>query len=136
MEALGRLFNVAPVADGAAVSLKQGTAVTFVCTGNDTFTVTSSATSGGSYTDPGDIIARKHTYTATNGSAAWVEASQAAANTVAISSGAVAFTVSANSLPDGHGYVKCSAGNAGLVTAIVHDLAVQRDAGNLPAVGV
>jgi hypothetical protein len=135
MEGLGRVFNVAPIAAGAAVSLKDAGAVTFVCTGNDTFTVTSSATFGGSYASPGSVVTTKYTNTATNGTAAWVKATQTAANAVTIASGAVAFTVDATSLPDGQKYVKCSAGSAGLVTAILHDLAVQRNPANLPKLG-
>jgi hypothetical protein len=134
MEGLGRLFNVAPIAAGAAVSLKDATAVTFVCTGNDTFTVTCASTFGGSYATPGNIVVTKYTNTATNGTAAWVKATQAS-NAVTIASGAVAFTVFANSLPDTKTYVKCSAGSGGLVTAIVHDLMVQRTPANLAILG-
>jgi hypothetical protein len=135
MEGLGRLFNVAPIAAGAAVSLKDATAVTFVCTGNDTFTVTVASTFGGSYATPGNILTQKYTNTATNGTAAWVKASQSASNAVTISSGTVAFTVFANSLPDTKTYVKCSVGSGGLVTAVLHDLAVQRTPANLAILG-
>lgn len=135
MEGLGRAFNVVPIAAGKAVSLKDASAVTFVCTGNDTFTVTSSDAYAGSYADPGDIITRKYTNTATDGTAAWVEATQAGAQSVTITSGTVAFTVDAASLPDGDCYVKCSVGSSGLVAAITHDLAVQRNPENLPKLG-
>lgn len=133
MEALGRVFNVIPVAAGRGISLKDGQAVTFVCTGNDTFTVTSADSFAGSYGSPGNIITRKYTNSATNGSAAWVAATQAAGDAVTIASGAVAFEVAGSSLPDGDVYVKCGVGASGLVTAIVHDLVVQRNPANLPA---
>ncbi len=126
MEALGRLFNVIPIAAGVAVNLKEWGAVTFVCTGNDTFTLTSSDAFAGSYATPGNILTRKYTNTATNGSAAWVEATQTAANTVVISSGTVVIHVDAGSLPDGHAFLKCTASAAGLVKAIVHDTTRQR----------
>lgn len=133
MEALGREFNVIPIAAGVAVNLKNADAVTFVCTGNDTFTITCAETFGGSYATPGNILTRKVTSTATNGTATWVEATQAASNAVTIASGTTAIHVSGDSLPDGKAYVKCSAGAAGLVTAIVHDLKMQRTPANLPA---
>jgi hypothetical protein len=121
VEALGRLFNVIPIAAGVAVNLKEWGAVTYVCTGNDTFTLTSSDAFGGTYASPGNILTRKYTNTATNGTAAWVEATQAASNAVTISSGSVLIHVDASQLPDGHAFLKCSAGAAGLVKAIVHD---------------
>jgi hypothetical protein len=135
MEGLGRAFNVVPIAAGAALSLRDAGGVTFICTGNDTFTLTVSDTFGGSYATPGNIITKKITNTATNGTAAWATATQSAANAVTISSGSVAFYVSGDSLPDGKAYVKVAAGAAGLVTAVLHDLTVQRKADNLAIVG-
>lgn len=134
-EGLGRLFNVVPIAAGIGISLKDAAGVTFVVTGADTFTVTVADTFGGSYATPGAIIARKSTSTATNGSAAWVDTTQTAANTVVVASGTAVFYVPATALPDTKVYVKCSAGGSGLVKAIVHDLAVQRTPSNLPALG-
>jgi sarcosine oxidase gamma subunit len=133
MEGLGREFNVVPIAAGVAISLKRAQAVTFICTGNDTFTLTVADTFAGSYATPGNIVTRKVTNTATNGTAVWAEATQAASNAVTISSGTVSIHVSGDSLPDGKAYVKCTQSSAGLVTAIVHDLTTQRTPANLPA---
>ena len=133
IEQLGRVFNAVPIAAGVAVSVKDCQGYTFICTGADTFTVTSSATFGGTYATPGNIITRKQTNTATNGTAQWVQATQSASNAVTIASGAVAFYIDANDLPAGNRYVKVTQGTAGLVTAIAGDLLVQRDAGNLAA---
>lgn len=135
MEGLGRVFNVVPIAAGAALSMRDCGGITFVCTGNDTFTLTCSDSFGGSYATPGNTLTKKITNTATNGTAAWATASQSAANAVTISSGTVAFYVSGDSLPDGKAYVKVSAGASGLVTAVMHDLTVQRKADNLAIVG-
>lgn len=135
MEGLARVFNPVPIAAGAALSLRDAGGVTFLCTGNDTFTITVSDTFGGSYATPGNIITKKITNTSTNGTAAWVSASQSASNAVTISSGAVAFYVSGDSLPDGKSYVKVSVGASGLVTALLHDLTVQRKADNLAIPG-
>lgn len=137
MEGLGRVFNIVPIAAGAGFSLKQASAVTFVCTGNDTFTVTVANTFGGSYSQPTGFnpITRKYTNTATNGTAAWVKATQAASNAVTISSGAVAFSVFGTQLPDPKAYIKCSVAASGLVIAILHDLTAQRTPANLPILG-
>jgi len=134
-EQIGRVFNVVPIAAGKALSLKDAQGVTFVCTGADTFTLTASATFGGSYASPGNIITRKLTNTATDGTAKWVNATQSAGNAVTIASGAVAFYVDANDLPAGQAYVKVGVAASGLVQAIVGDLDVQRDPANLPALG-
>lgn len=133
IEGLGRAVNCVPIAAGQAISLKDAQGVTFVVTGNDTFTVTSASSFGGTYATPGNIITRKYTNTATNGTAKWVLSTQTAANTVVIASGAAAFYIDANDLPSGNTYVKCAVAAAGLVTAIVHDLQVQRDPANLAA---
>lgn len=135
MEGLGRAFNCVPIAAGAGLSLRDASGVTFICTGNDTFTVTVADSFGGSYATPGSIITRKFTNTSTNGTAAWVYATQAASNAVTISSGTVAFFVSADALPDGKVYVKCSVGASGLVTAVFTGLASQRHPANLPILG-
>ncbi len=132
MEGLGREFNVTPLAAGVAISLRDCAGITFVCTGNDTFTITTSATFAGSYATPGNIITNKYTNTATNGTAAWVRATQAASNAVTISSGTVAFSVFGVQLADPLVYVKCTQSSAGLVIAITHDLEYQRGPANLP----
>lgn len=135
MEGLGRVFNVIPIAAGAGFSLKQASACTFVCTGNDTFTLTVASTFGASYATPGSVITRKYTNTSTNGTAAWVKATQAASNAVTIASGTVVFTVFGTQLPDPKAYLKVSVGSGGLVTAILHDLTYGRAPANLAILG-
>src|SRR5690349_23190444 len=135
MYGLGRVINVIPIAAGAAFKLRGASAVTFVCTGNDTFTLTTSSTFGGSYTSPGNIITRKQTCTATNGTAAWVEATQTASNAVTIASGTVVFGVLTSQIADPNAYLKVSVGASGLVTAILHDLTVARKPSNLEILG-
>ncbi|KUN03150.1 hypothetical protein AQI95_24645 [Streptomyces yokosukanensis] len=135
MYGLGRVFNVIPIAAGNAFKMRGASAVTFVCTGNDTFTVTASSSFGGSYSSPGNIVTRKQTCTATNGTAAWVEATQAASNAVTSASGTVVFSVLTSQLADPNDYVKVSVGGSGLVTAILHDLVVARKPANLEVLG-
>ena len=136
MEALGRLINVAPIVDGAGISLKSAEAVTFICTGADTYTITVADSFAGSYATPGAILTTYYQNTSTNGTAAWTKVSQAASNAV-VQAGAytTAIVVHATSLPDGKTHVKCTSTAAGLVTAILHDLHVQRTPANLPIVG-
>lgn len=136
-EGLGRVFNVVPIAAGQGILLRDCSAVTFVCTGNDTFTLTLATTFAGSYSQPSGFnpITRKYTNTATNGTAAWVKATQAASNAVTIASGTVAFSLLVSQIPDTYNYVKNTASSAGLVMAVLHDLTVQRTPANLAILG-
>lgn len=141
-EGLGRLFNVIPIAAGKPINITQASAVTFVCTGNDTFTLTVGTTHGSVATTPpttaigGGLIRNYYTSTATDGSAAWVKtalASPSYVNAVTIASGTVAFSVYPIDLAGStaYTYLECGVGSGGLVTAIVHDLNVQRTPANL-----
>lgn len=135
IEPLGRLVNVVPIAASVGLSLKNAAGVLFVCTGNDTFTLTGSATFAGSYSATGwTPITRKYTNTATNGTAAWVKATQAASNAVTIASGTVAFWLDGASMLDTITYVKCTPSASGLVTAVYADLFSQRTPQNLAIV--
>lgn len=131
MEILGRTINVVPIAAGRGLRCDQGSGWTFVCTGADTFTITSAPTFAGSYITPGNILVRYYTTTATNGTAAWVKNTNGTTNAVTIASGAVAFYVDNNSLLDTYKYIKVTQSAAGLVTAIQGDLLVQRNPANL-----
>lgn len=130
MEGLGRVVNVVPIAAGTLISLKDAAGVTFVVTGNDTFTLKSAATYNGSVTALATIT-NYYTCTSTAGAAEWVAANQAAASTVAISSGAASFYVDASDLPAAAEYVEVTVAASGLVMAILHDLLVQRTPPNL-----
>lgn len=136
IEALGREINVVPIAAGVALSMRDCSGILFVCTGNDTFTLTLSTTFGGSYSQPTNWnpITRKYTCAATNGTALWVKATQTASNAVTIASNTVAFDLLGTMVPDAYVYVKCSVGASGLVTAILHDLTYQKTPANLAKV--
>ncbi len=143
MEALGRLFNVVPSvggasgANGKALSLVGAQAATFILNGADTYTFTCSATFAGSYTSIGNIIVKRYALSAVDGTVAWTQpANQAASNAVVVASGAVAVHISGSALPDTMKYIKCTVtSTTGLVTAILHDLYVQRTPPNLAIVG-
>lgn len=142
MEGLGRLFNVAPsvggasAANGKALSLRHASGITYILNGADTYTLTVASTYAGSYATPGTVITQKYSNTAADGTAAWVAATQTASNAVVVASGVVAIYVDSKSLPDGKVYIKCTVtGTTGLVTAILHDLEVQRTPPNLAIPG-
>ncbi|MET0426669.1 MAG: hypothetical protein ABW046_22570 [Actinoplanes sp.] len=136
MEALGRLINVVPIAAGRGISLKGASAITFVTTASDTFTLTTATTFAGSYTAGiATLVGVTNVYTssATNGSAVWAKNNALISTNTIVSGGAITtcFTINAASLPDGASYVKLSVGGSGLVTAILHDLYYQRTPANL-----
>jgi len=131
MEALGRLLNVAPIAAGTLISLKDAAGVTFVCTGNDTFSLLSATTYNGS-TSALTAISRYYKSTSTAGAAAWTDSGDVTpVSSVTISSGTLVFYVDAADLPTSAEYVEVSVGASGLVAAITHDLLTQRTPSNL-----
>jgi hypothetical protein len=129
MEGLGR-FNVIPIAAGNAFNFSQASGAMVVCTGNDTFTLKSASSFAGSYTNLA-VITRYYTNTATNGTAGWVAATQAAAATVTQSSGTTVFHVLTSQLSDPADYLKVTVGASGLVAVFLYDLNVQRAPANL-----
>lgn len=137
MEALGRLFNVLPVADDAYVDMKNAAGVTFigVLAAGDTWTLTEQKPDGS-----GDQVLAtiERYYTAATVGAAWVLHTQAAASTVVTtaSEDVVCIHVNDTELSDGYSMVKLASTSTGTVFAITHDLKVQRDPVNLPAMAV
>lgn len=135
MEAIGRLFDVLPVADDIYVSLRDAGAVTFVgvLAAGDTWTITEAATAAGSgsavlstvdrYLVKETVGAVWQVLTQTVGSAVVTTASQ----------DVVAIHISAAELSAGKDWVKCASTSTGIVVAIVHDLKVQRSPQLLPA---
>jgi hypothetical protein len=135
MEALGRVFNVLPIADDVYVPLKDAGGVTFVChlAAGDTYTLTEAQSAGGAGSQVLATIDRFHV-SATVG-AAWVKVTQAAASTMVTtaSQDVAVLEVDGVELSDGYTHVKLTSTSTGLVTAILRDLKVQRAPANLPA---
>ncbi len=136
-EGLGRLFDVEPTistyhATLNGVSLKDSAGVTFVCwvpsNGTDTFIVKQSGTHAGTYT-AFNPITRYYTKATQDGTSQWTDSGDLASNlgTLQVVSGSVAFYVGADDLPAGSCYVEVVPGTSGIVTAILHDLEVQRN---------
>lgn len=137
MEGLGRVFNVISVASGVGINLSGASAVSFIGTNDNTYTVTIAKTFAGSYTQPTGFnpIARWYQDTSNGaGTAAWTKQTQAASNALVIASDyQVVFTVLASQMPDLYQYVKCTASSPGdgTLVAVLHDLTVQRGPANL-----
>lgn len=144
MVGLGRVLNSIPIAAGAGFTMRGASSATFICTGNDTFTLTVASSFGGAYGTPqttaigGGMIHEYATNSATNGTAAWantVLAYGSYVNAVTIASGTVVFTVFTSQFADPNCYLKCSVGASGLVTVVTHDLTIQRSPENLQILG-
>lgn len=133
MEGLGRL-NVIPIAAGKAFNFTQASGAMIVCTGNDTFTLDSASSFGGSYAALA-VITRYYTNTATDGTAGWVAHTQAAASTVTQTTGTTVFHVLTSQLSDPNDYVKVTVGASGLVAVVLYDMTVQRAPANLITLG-
>lgn len=137
MEGLGRVFDIVPTADGVEINLKNADAVTFICVGADTYTVQEATTAaGGGAQDLTSAWDHWYTNSGAVGVTEWVEASDSSPAAAAAIAANAAVCIRAAELSDGFDYVKCTSSSSGLVYAIVHDLVVQRDPANLPALGV
>lgn len=143
MHALGRLMNYRHIADGGYISLKDADSASFLCylggAAGDTYTLTQAQDASG--TGAKVLAAFTEFFTCTgDGSDTWTRTTQAAASTVVTSATAaqqsMCCEVEAAALDAGFTYVKLTSTGAGLVTAMTHDLEVQRRPNNLPALGV
>lgn len=130
---LGREFNVLTVGDAVYVNLSAGEAVTFVMykSGGDTATITEAKTAAGGTSQ---VLAKiVDVYTSDGVGGVWTKVTQAASSAYVAAADCVAFTINAEQLSDGYKFLKCASTSTGTVTAIVHDLKVQRTPANLPA---
>jgi hypothetical protein len=133
MAGLGRVFDVVPIAAGVYISMKNASAVSFVCTGADTFTVREAKdASGTSVQNIGAVITFYYQNTSTAGAAGWTRQTQsAAASVVQGSAYTTVISIYASQMDDGFPYIRCNAASSGLVEAFLHDLTVQRKPANL-----
>lgn len=135
MDALGRVFNVLPVADDVYVSLRDAGAVTFVgvLTTGDTWTLTEASDAAG--TGAAVLATMDHYAVSATVGAVWQELTQAAASTIVTTSSqdVVVVTVNQAELSDGKDWVKLASTSTGIVIALLHDLKVQRKPANLTA---
>lgn len=142
MEGLGRVFEVVPIASGVGIRLKNASAVSFVTTtaATDTFSLTIATAFAGTYragsffTPAWTPISKIYRSLSVNMTAAWIPATQTAADNWVNGAGAAVTCVATlltSVVPDPYTHVKCTAGGSGLVVAILHDLSVQRKPANL-----
>jgi hypothetical protein len=146
MEALGRLFNVVPVATGKHISLKNASGVTFVCYedgGAQAITIKESvagsseqalATVTKLYASDGVGGVWTRETTDANGDISGGDGTLVKKDTTAFDCAAI--YIGADELSDGFDSVEVTIDGAGLCIAIVHDLEVQRTPANLPASAV
>lgn len=141
MESLGRVLNPVAVADGVYVNLKDACSVAFLCylagAAGDTYTLTEAKTAGGGSAQVLSTIKRWWTSNGVGG--VWtlhdtgVNASTLVTAATTAENGAY-LHVDGIELSDGYNFLKLTSTGAGLVTAILHDLKVQRKPSNLPSV--
>jgi hypothetical protein len=131
-ESLGRLFNLVPTGDGIEIDVKNVGAVTFVCVGADTYTVQESTTNTGTNAQDLDVVDQYYENASAVGGNVWTKETQTADAAVVTTAAVTVFTVDVNAMSDGFDFLECTSSAAGLVFAILHDLAVQRAPQNLP----
>lgn len=134
MEGLGRLFNYVAVAHGVHIPVTDADGVTFFCYEDDGSQVVTLKESidGGSEQNLA-VITKVYKGPGIGGT--WTEATQSAAATFDLDDDAtndcISIYVDASQLSDGFNCVELTNDDNSGVTAIIHDLAVQRDAANL-----
>src|SRR5690348_13319820 len=116
MNGLGRVFDVIGIGAGVIFKFRHASAVTFDCTGADTFTVTVGSSHAAAATSPGNVFTYYYQRAATDGSVAWTKQTQAASNAVVQASAyETVFTLFTSQVADPYNYVKCAVGGSGLV---------------------
>ena len=135
MWALGRLFNIHPVADDVYIDLKNAGGITFVGVNaaGDTWTLTEATAQAG--TGAQVLATMTQYYVSATVGAVWQKLTQAAASTIVTtaSQDVLVVEIEAAELSAGFDWIKLTSTGAGLVYAITRDLAVQRAPQNLPA---
>jgi len=139
-EALGRLYNVIQPASGTYVSLQNAAGVSFSgfeVDGATQFQLTFAADAAGTGAVTPNVIDHYYGRSADQASGVWHKTTMSAGSLVTaadVTEDQVIIEVLSGMCPDGKPYVKCTADGAGVVTAILHDLALQRAPQNLASV--
>lgn len=140
MDALGRLFNILPVAQDVFFSVKDCDNVCFVgvLAAGDTWTLSEATAVSGGTEQTLAVITYSYVQTTGTGADTWTKLTQAAnaAEVTSSAQDAVVIEVSCNALSAGFDYLKLASTSTGTVTAILTDLKVQRKPENLAALGV
>jgi hypothetical protein len=130
-EQFGFDFDYVDNATGVLLSLRLAAGVTLFLIGADTYTLKSANAYNGS---PSTLATITNYYTnpQTNGSGAWTQQIQAAADSITIASGMAVLYVDGADLPAGANYVEITVGGSGVVRAVYGDLTAPRTPPNLP----
>jgi hypothetical protein len=140
MEALGRLFDIVPVAQDVFLNVKDASNVCYVgvLAAGDTWTLQEATAMSGGTEQNLSVITHSYVQATGTGADTWTKLTQAAnaAEVTSSSQDAVVIEIDTNSLSDGFHYLKLTSTSTGTVTAILTDLKVQRVPTNLPARGV
>ena len=139
MEALGRLFDIVPVAQDVFFSVKDCGNVCFVgvLAAGDTWTLAEATAISGGTEQNLAVITKSYVQATGTGADTWTKLTQAAnaAEVTSSSQDAVVIEVGVEQLSAGFDYLKLTSTSTGTVTAILTDLKVQRKPENLPARG-
>jgi hypothetical protein len=142
-EGLGRIYNLVSPADDVYVSLRDAHGVTFLVhevDGASVVLITFAADAAGTGSVTPDVV--DHYYGKSNDTASgvWHRTAVSPASETFTKADAtedtVAVEISAMQCPDGKPWVKCAVDGSGVVTAVLHDLAIQRTPENLRSVTV
>lgn len=138
MEALGRTFNVIPLASGKRVSLKNASAVTYVCYEDGGAQALTVEEYNGTANQALSVVDKFYAADGIGGVFS-TNTRTAATNPIVKADttpfDAMVFTIEADELSDGYTHVEVTA-DAGVCIAIIHELAVQRSPQNLPAAAI
>jgi len=140
MDALGRLFDIVPVAQDVFFSVRDCENVCFVgvLAAGDTWTLSEATAVSGGTEQTLAVITYSYVQATGTGADTWTKLTQAAnaAEVTSSSQDAVVIEVDTDALSAGFDYLKLASTSTGTVTAILTDLKVQRKPENLPARGV
>ena len=140
MDALGRLFDIVPVADGVFINVTGVGNVCFlgILAAGDTWTLQEATAASGGTEQNLAVITKSYVQTTGAGADTWTKLTQAAnaAEVTSSAQDAVVIEVDTTALSAGFDFLKLTSTSTGTVTAILTDLKVQRKPENLPARGV
>lgn len=139
-EGLGRVFNAIAPASNTYINLTDAAGVSFLgfeVDGATVFTLTFAADASGTGAVTPAVIDHYYGLSADTQSGRWHRTAQAASNVVNAADGTedfVCIEVLANMCPQGKPWVKLAGDGSSTVTAILHDLNVQRAPQNLRSI--
>lgn len=139
-EGLGRLYNVIQPASGTYINMRDCAGISFIgfeVDGATQFQLTFAADAAGTGAVTPSVIDHFYGRSADQSNGVWIRSTMTLGSLVTaadVTQDQVCIEVSAAMCPDGKPWVKLTADGAGVVTAILHDLAYSRAPQNLRTV--